>query len=50
MENPEDEELKKILDDLDIRGEITNLDHPLVCIIKKNQAKMKKSKIKDLYI
>ena len=50
MKNPEDEELKKILDELDIRGEITNSNHPLVCYIKKNQAKMKKSKIKDSYI
>ncbi len=39
MENPEDEELKKILDEFDIRREITNLDHPLVSLLKKIKPK-----------
>ncbi len=47
----EDEnELNQILDELDINGEITDKNHPLVNFIKNKKENLKPSRIKDSYI
>ncbi len=48
--SPEDQTLDKILNELNIKGEITNSAHPLVNYIKNNKNKMNSSRIKNSYI
>ena len=50
IKSEEDEKLNEILDKLDINGEITKKDHPLINYIKTNKKKLKPSKIKYSYI
>ena len=49
MNSPLKEELYKILEELNIQGEISDNSHPLVIFMEKNRNKIKKSRIKYSY-
>ena len=50
IQSEDENELKKILDELDIYGEIKDKNHPLVNFIKNKKENLKPSRIKDSYI